>query len=148
MTAFWCSLLARNRGWSISAAKLTASVAASNMSSSKASSRHKQRRRFLQDATATNIVATLFDGLSLHQVYRSPQHLLQRFLEIDKAGEPGIGAGFEFDQQIRIAALRVEVLLTRGGAEDFQTPDVEPAAEFGKFLAFSADIGVHGWVRS
>src|SRR5580704_8261378 len=98
-TAAWCSLLASNCTWSRPSTKRRASPAASSMSSNRASSRHKDRLRFLKDAAAAQVVAALLDGPAFEQVDRSPESLFQCVLQVEEAGEAGFGAGFEFDQQ-------------------------------------------------
>src|SRR5271155_607517 len=95
------------------------------MSSRMASSRHKDRVRFRKDAAAAQVVAALLDVPPLEQVDRSPEGLWQSVLKVEGAREVGFGARFEFDQQIRVAALGVEVLAAGGGAKDLQPADVK-----------------------
>jgi len=74
----------------------------------------------------------------LDQIDRSPEHLLQRFFEVEEPGGTRLGTGGELDQQISIAAVGVKILLARGRAEDLQPPDVEAPAEFCQRLLLTA----------
>src|SRR3954454_15847738 len=103
-------------------------MAASSISSSSGSSRDKNRLRFLKDAPAAEVVAALLHRDPLDQVDRTPEHPLQRFLEVEESGRIRFGVGFERDQQIGVAAVGVEILLAGGRAENLQPPDVEAPA--------------------
>jgi hypothetical protein len=80
-------------------------VAASGISSSSGSSRDKNRLRFLKNAPVAEVVAALFHRDPLDQIDRTLKHLLQRFLQAEEIGRTLLGVGFEFDQQIGIAAV-------------------------------------------
>jgi hypothetical protein len=120
-TAAWCSLLASNRAWATPSTK----------------------RR----AAAAQVVSALLDGPALEQVDRPPEGLLQRVFQIKEAGEVGFGAGFEFDQQVGIAALGVEVPASSGRTEDFQPADVEALTQPRQGVTLGADGGMHDRLR-
>src|SRR5580658_2875930 len=77
------------------------------------------------------------------QVHWRAEELLQRFLEAEKG--VGVGAGrhrLEFDQEIEIAVLGVEILARRR-AEKVEPPYVELSAQFPQFLAVRRNVGNH-----
>lgn len=58
----------------------------------------------------------------------STEGFFQRILQVEKSGKVGFRAWFELDQQVGVAALRVEVNAAGGRAEDLQPPDMEALA--------------------
>ena len=58
----------------------------------------KDRLRFLENPAAAQVVAALLNGLTVDQVNRSAEGLLQGFLEIEKACEAWLRVRLEFDQ--------------------------------------------------
>ena len=124
--------------------KLTASVAASGISSSRGSSRDKDRLRFLKNASAAKIVAALLDSDPVDQVDRSLQNLLQRIPDLKEFGRAWLGIWLKFDEKVCVAALGVKVLTSGGRTEDVQSRNTKAAAQLGKGLSLAADGGVHG----
>lgn len=70
------------------------------------SSRDKDRLRFPKNAPAAKIIAAWLSSYPVDQVDRSFKNLLQRIFDS------------ELDQQVCVTTLAVEVLISRGGAEN------------------------------
>jgi hypothetical protein len=124
------------------AAKPIASVAASDMSSSRARSRSIDGLGFGQNASAANVVPAAFKGFALDKIDWPAEDRFQRFLEVQELGQV-FCRRCKGNEEISVAAPGIEVSTAGGRAENLQPPDTETATQRGNSLAFLGDGGVH-----
>src|SRR6266480_2291552 len=118
IVAFWCNRLARKAASSRPSINPCASRAASNISRRRAASRWGSsaidRFGFFQDHPAADEIPARLDRLALDEIDRAPEKPLQPLLQISEGRKIVLGGRLEGDEEVSIAAVRVEPGVARG----------------------------------
>jgi hypothetical protein len=102
----------------------------------------------VQDRAPADEIPARLDRLALDKIDAAAKKRLQRVLQIGEPRKVVSGGRLEGNEEVSIAAGRIETRVARCGAEDLQPRHSIPAADRRKSIALFVNVRVHDFLPS